>query len=356
MKISIVGCGRISHKYLTHLQAFPQIEVASCFDVNKGNALDVSRKFNIPMAASLGESIQDPSVDVIVNLTPPIVHSEISQAGFESRKHVYTEKPLDVSRESALRLIELADQAERRLVSAPCQFLGSALQMARKIIHSGKIGRPTAATAFVMNRGHEATNPEPQQYYRASGGGPLFNRAPYYIGALSWLLGPVDYVVGLGNQGNPERTIGVGPQKGMVLRAKVNTHEASLIRFSSDVVASLVTSFDVLKTEVPVLEIYGSEGTLSLPDPTKYNAPLRISSSGGAWEDIQVPRGPIDGEAAGLVELADAMKDRRQHRCHADFAYHVLDTMFAIQESSSGRIGVAVTSTYRRPEPMDASV
>ncbi|MFG2803783.1 Gfo/Idh/MocA family protein [Streptomyces pseudovenezuelae] len=353
MKISIVGCGRISHKYMTHLSGFPQIEVSSCFDVNEEKASSISRAFNVPIASSLDESIQDPTVDVVVNLTPPIVHSEISEAGFDSKKHVYTEKPLDVSRESALRLIDLAGRTDLRFASAPCQFLGTALQTARRVIDSGKIGRPTAATASVMNHGHEATNPEPQQYYRASGGGPLFNRAPYYIGALSWLLGSVEYVIGMGNQGNPDRTIGVGPQKGMVLRAKVNTHEAGLIRFSSGVVASLVTSFDVWKTEVPALEVYGTEGTLSLPDPTKYNAPLRVSSQSGAWEDIPVPVRPTDGEAAGLIELAEAIKDGRRHRCGADFAYHILDAMLAIQESSSNRLGVTVASTYRRPELID---
>lgn len=350
VKISVVGCGRISHKYLSHLRKFSHIEIVSCFDVNDERASSVSRAFSVPIAGSLDESIHDPSVDVIVNLTPPIVHSEISAAGFEAGKHVYTEKPLDVSRESALRLLDLAHQSERKFISAPCQFLGSALQTARKMIDSGEIGQPTAATAFVMNRGHEAANPEPQQYYRASGGGPLFNRAPYYIGALSWLLGPVEHVVGLGNQGIPNRVIGVGPQMGMELRAKVNTHETGMIRFAGGVVASLVTSFDVWKTEVPTMEIYGTEGTLSLPDPTKYNSSLRLSSSGGAWKEVAVASTPVDGEGAGLIDLAEAMKEGRPHRCTAEFAYHVLDAILSIQESSSTRVGIDVASTYGRPE------
>ena len=168
--------------------------------------------------------------------------------------------------------METARTRGLRLGAAPDTFLGGGLQTCRQVIDEGAIGEPVAATAFMLIPGHERWHPQPDFYYQA-GGGPLFDMGPYYLTALVSLLGPVRRVTGSARATFAERTIRSEPRAGERIPVETPTHLAAVLDFTNGPIATLVTSFDVWASEMPRLEIYGSEGSLSLPDPKHFRWP-----------------------------------------------------------------------------------
>src|SRR5262249_39386971 len=239
-------------------------------------------------AMGAGAIFNDPEVELVVNLTIPNAHASICLRALESRKHVYVEKPLAINYSDGRMMMEYAKSWNLRVGAAPDTFMGSGLQTCRKLIDDGAIGEPIAATAFMLCHGHESWHPDPAFYYH-QGGGPMFDMGPYYLTALVSLLGPVKRVTGSARITFAERTITSQPKHGEVIKVEVPTHVAGVLDFASGTIATIVTSFDVWSAEVPRIEIYGTHGTLSLPDPNTFGGPVRLRKSGEKdWTDVQI--------------------------------------------------------------------
>jgi len=288
----------------------------------------------------------------VVNLTPPAAHAQVAMAALSAGKSVYIEKPLALTCEDALRMIEVARLRGLRIGCAPDTFLGAGLQTCRKLIDDGAIGMPVAATAFMLCHGHESWHPDPEFYYQA-GGGPMFDMGPYYLTALVSLLGPITRVTGSDRASFPERVIGSLPKRGQKIKVEVPTHVTGLLDFASGAIGTIITSFDAWNHNLPHLEIYGSDGTLSLPDPNTFGGPVRLwRAEGNRWEDIQLVPGYVqNSRGLGVAEMAEAMQSSQSHRANEKMAYHVLEIMHAIHDSSRDGMHIEITSTCERPEP-----
>ncbi|MHC4248917.1 MAG: Gfo/Idh/MocA family protein, partial [Planctomycetota bacterium] len=220
----------------------------------------------------------------------------------------------------------------------------------RKLIDDGAIGTPVAATAFMTCRGHESWHPDPEFYYKA-GGGPVFDMGPYYITALVNLLGPVKRVTGSARVTFPERTITSKPKAGAKIAVDVPTHVAGVLDFASGAVATIIMSFDVWAASLPRIEVYGSEGSLSVPDPNGFGGPVRLwRASDREWREAPLTHAG-NGRSVGVADMA-AARSGRAHRASGDLAYHVLDVMHAVHEASAAGAHVELASTCERPEPM----
>ncbi len=274
-KIGIVGTGNISSKYIEVCQSFALLDLVACADLELEKARHAAEKHGIPHGGSVDELLSDAQIQIVVNLTPPAAHAQVAMAVLSAGKSVYNEKPLALKCEDALQMIEMARLRGLRIGCAPDTFLGAGLQTCRKLIDEGAIGMPVAATAFMLCHGHEVWHPNPEFYYQA-GGGPMFDMGPYYLTALVSLLGPVTRVTGSARASFPEREIGSLPKKGQKIKVEVPTQVAGLLDFASGVICTIITSFDVWSHTLPHLEIYGSEGTLSLPDPNTFGGPVRL--------------------------------------------------------------------------------
>ena len=254
-------------------------------------------------------------------------------------------------------MLRLARDKSLRVGCAPDTFLGGGLQTARRAIDEGAIGTPVAATAFMMCHGHEGWHPDPEFYYKR-GGGPMFDMGPYYLTALVSLLGPVRRVCGATRISFPERMITSQPRRGQKIKVDVPTHVAGLLDFASGPIATIVTSFDVWHAELPFIEIYGSEGSLSLPDPNTFGGPLRLRQAADrTWAEVPLSFGYTDNSRGlGLADMAHALRSGRAHRADGEMAYHVLDIMHALHESSGSGRHVELESTCRRPAPLRAEL
>jgi predicted dehydrogenase len=352
-KIGIIGCGNISGIYLEMAQSFDILETAACADLDVARAVAQAEKYGVPRAGAVDELLADPEIDIVVNLTVPDAHAGVALASLAAGKHVYNEKPLAVRREDGRRLLQEAQARNLRVGCAPDTFLGAGLQTCRKLLDDGAIGAPVAATAFMLSRGPEGWHPNPDFFYQ-EGGGPLFDMGPYYLTALISLLGSVRRVTGSAQISFPERLIGSEPRRGALINVQTPTHLAAVLDFTGGPVATLVTSFDVWRGDVPRLEIYGSEGTLSLPDPNMFGGPVRLwRPETGVWQDVPLTHGRShNSRGFGVADMAQAIRSGRPHRASGEMAFHVLDIMHAIHDASQSNQHIILESGCERPAPL----
>jgi predicted dehydrogenase len=353
VKIGVIGCGNISKIYLEQAKTFDILEVKAVSDVDMSRAKTKAAEHNIDCVYSVNELLADPEIEIVVNLTPPGAHAEIGLMAVEAGKSVYNEKPLTIHREDARRILEIAQAKGVRVGSAPDTFMGAGLQTCRKLIDEGAIGEPVAATAFMMGHGPERWHPDPEFFYK-TGGGPMFDMGPYYLTALVSLLGPVRRVTGITRISFQTREIGSEPKRGMKILVETPTHVTGLLNFVNGPVGTIITSFDVWKSNLPRIEIYGSDGTLSVPDPNTFGGPVILWKPDDK-EGTTIPLVPIrekNSRSLGIADMAHSIRSGRKHRANGEMAYHVLDIMHTIHDASSQGTHIEMTSTCERPAPM----
>lgn len=350
--VGIIGTGNISSIYLQNSQWLTPIEVIAVADLRHETAAAQAAAFNIPTVYTPDELLADPAVDIVLNLTTPDAHGTVSMAALQAGKSVYNEKPLTLTRAEGRQLLQLAQESGLRAGCAPDTFLGAGIQTCRKLIDDGVIGRPVAATAFMMVPGHESWHPNPAFYYQP-GAGPMFDMGPYYLSALVTLLGPVTAVSGMVTSGQSQRTITSQPLAGQIIDVNVPTHVAGLMTFAGGAVGTIVTSFDVQAHEHPYIEIYGTKATLSVPDPNTFDGPVRIKRARDTWEEIALTHSyAANSRGLGLADMAQAIKESRPHRCNGDLAYHVLDLMWAFHDSAAEGRHITIKSSCKIPQAM----
>src|SRR5215218_240327 len=317
VKVGVIGCGKISGIYLQNGAMFDDIEIVACSDLVPERAEAQAEAYGVPKACSPEELLADEEVEIVLNLTVPVVHAEVSLAALESGKHVYTEKTLAVSLEDGRRLLELAAERNLRIGCAPDTFLGGGLQTCRKVIDEGIIGEPVAVSALMLNHGPEDWHPNPDFYYQP-GAGPMFDVGPYYLTALATLIGPVRRVAGSARVTFPERTITSEPLAWTTITVNTPTHVAGVMDFEGGAVGTLVTTFDVWSESRSRIDLYGTEGTLSLPDPNFADGPVRLWRS-DTWTEVPLTH-PYTGDSRGigLADMAQALRSGRRHRASGE--------------------------------------
>ena len=353
VKTGLIGCGAISGNYLNHLRHFAIVDIAACADLNPEAAKSRGEEFGIPKVCSVDDLLADGDIELVLNLTIPRAHAPVNLAALEHGKHAYCEKPFAVNREEATTVIEAARSRKLRVGGAPDTVFGPGIQTCRRLIDEGAIGIPTAATAFCCGRGHEHWHASPAFYYDV-GAGPLFDMGVYYLTALVVLLGPVGSVLARHKATFSQRTASSEGAAGLVIDVKVPTHLAGILEFRSGVIATTTFSFDTMGgANLPRIEIYGTEGTLSVPDPNGFDGPVslkRIEDS--EWQPQAHTHKYISGRGLGLADFAHAIRENRHPRADAPLPFHVLDIMQAFHESGDAGNAVDLDSTCERPEPM----
>jgi predicted dehydrogenase len=275
----------------------------------------------------------------------------VSQQIIAAHKHVYSEKPLALTREEGQQILAAAREKGVRVGCAPDTFLGAGGQTCRRLIDSGVIGEPIATVAFMANHGHESWHPNPSFYYQP-GGGPMLDMGPYYLTALVNLLGPITSVSAMSKRSFAQRIAQHANVKGQVISVDVDTHIGGTIQFASGVITTLVMSFDVWTHHLPCIEIYGTEGTLVVPDPNQFAGMITVwDTRKREWrEEALMSRGDMQ-RGVGVADMARAIRRGEAHRASGDLAYHVLDAMAAFEDSARQKQHIALTSTIERPQP-----
>ena len=353
--IGVVGCGDISGIYLTNLTTrFANTEVVGVCDLIDERAENAVKKYGIPKKyKDMHQLFADPQVEIVLNLTRPYEHHGVSMAAIAAGKHVYSEKPLGITLQEG---IEIRDAAAKKGVfvgGAPDTWLGAGAQTCRKLIEDGFIGDIVAATAFFGCPGHESWHPNPEFYY-AHGGGPVLDMGPYYVTALVSLLGPVASVSGMTKKTYPTRMITSEAKRGSIMNVEIDTHATANLRFENGAIATMIQSFDIQAQNLPIMEIYGTKGTISAPDPNFFGGPIRLHRK----EQQEFLTMPLtfgyseNNRGLGLADMARAIETGRKARAGIDLYFHVLEVMLGIAESSKQKKEIEIKSTVEMAPPM----
>lgn len=361
--IGIIGCGNISAAYLRLAPLFRGLTVRAVADVNIEAASARAEEFNT-RAQSVDDLLANPDVHVVINLTIPDAHYSVTRRILEAGKHAYSEKPLVLTLEEGVALRDLAAARGLGVGCAPDTFLGGAHQQARAIIDEGRIGTITAGCAAVLNHGMEHWHPNPDFFF-LPGAGPMLDLGPYYVANLINLLGPVRRVGALTSSASATRTISNGPRNGETVPVRTPTNIHALLEFHSGATVNLSTSWDVWHHKRNHFELYGTEGSLYVPDPNFFGGPLEVAGRDGvltAVEPWDHPFGKINQHhngrdlanwrTAGLADMVAALREGRDARCSLDRALHGVDVMTACLTSGETGQFVTLTTTCTRPEAL----
>lgn len=358
--VGIIGCGNISTAYLELAPLFAGLELRAVSDIVPGAAQAQAVKFGL-RAEAVAELLTARDIDMVVNLTVPGAHYEVSTRALEAGKHVYSEKPFVLTLAEGERLRELAAKKGLRVGSAPDTFLGGAHQLARATIDNAHIGKVLGGTAHIMGHGMEGWHPNPDFFFQP-GGGPVLDMGPYYVTNLVQLLGPVKAVTAMTAAGFATRTIGSGPRNGEAVPVDTPTTIHGVMEFASGALVTLGASWDVWAHRHANMELYGETGSLYLPDPNFFGGEVHMAAAGKdpvalSWDhpfakpnyEDNAGKKHANYRTAGLADMAVGIAQGRPHRASLDLALHVVDVLTSLLKSGETREWVELSSTCDRP-------
>lgn len=364
MKIGILGCGNISTAYLQLASQFKHYTIDAVADIVESAAQAQADEFSC-RALTVDQLLQDPDIGLIINLTVPNAHAEVSTRILQAGKHVYSEKPFVLSYEEGLALYELAKSSGLRIGSAPDTFLGGAHQRARQLVDSGQIGNIIGGSCHFMNRGMEDWHPNPDFFFQ-QGGGPILDMGPYYISNLVQLIGPVKRLMAMSATPFKTRTIGSEPRAGEQIPVETPTSISALLEFHNGAQVTMVMSWDVIQHEHNCMELYGTEATLHMPDPNFFGGELRVVTRDEQTEvELDHPFAQLNFEdrsgrilanyrGAGLADMVASIQQDRVHRCNDELALHVVDVMTSVLRSGETGQAIELVSSCERPAALGA--
>lgn len=345
--VGIVGCGNISDIYFTNIKnMFQNLTLIGCADLIAEKAQAQADKYETTVY-STEDLMAHPEVDIILNITTPKGHRSVCEMALNAGKHVYVEKPLSLTAEDGKFLVDLAKEKNLLIGGAPDTFLGGGIQTCKKLIEDGWIGNIIGCNAFMLCHGHESWHPDPEFYYEV-GGGPMYDMGPYYLTALAKLVGPVNTVAGMTTKGFETRTITSEKKNGKVFDVEVPTHVTSMLKFDNGALGYITTSFDVWGHNVPRIEIYGTKGTLSVPDPNTFGGPVKLRTENDSeFREIPSHFGHTENSRGyGISNMADALENGVSFEASGDLTYHVLEIMEAIHKSSDAESFIKIDSRF----------
>ncbi|MBQ4054555.1 MAG: Gfo/Idh/MocA family oxidoreductase [Clostridia bacterium] len=356
IKVGFVGVGCISPIYLENLtKLFKEVEIAGVCDLIRERAEKAVAEYDLPkLYEDMYELFADPEVDIVLNITRPYEHYEVTKQALLHGKHVYSEKPLSPDLNEARELVALAKEKGLMLGGAPDTFMGNGIQTCRHLIDSGFIGTPIGASAHFVSRGPEHWHPDPEFVYQY-GGGPMFDMGPYYVTALINMLGAVESVAGMARASYPERPILSEKKYGNIMKVEVPTYVMGTLRFKSGAIANMFTTFDVTYQKSAKLEVYGSEGTLIVPDPNCFDGKI-VLQRGRSQETVTMPgifNYSENSRGLGLADMAKALLTGRKFRANCDQQLHVVEVMSAFYSSSEKNEFIPILSEFERQKPME---
>jgi len=352
LRVGIVGCGDISSHYLKYAKSAYSdwFEITSLGDIVVEKAEKRAEQYGIASYGDPDSVYGDPNVDLIINLTVPNAHEEVSLRALEAGKHVYSEKPFATSREGMRRIIDTAAKKGLRAGCAPDSFMSAPAQTAKKALEDDWIGEPVGANAICAMRGNEYWRPDADFFYK-KGAGPMMDMAPYYLNLFVSLLGPIAGVFAASRRTWDQRTIKVAPRRGEKIDVEIPTYVSTALTFKSGIIGTFVNSFDIWATRQPYIEIYGTKGTMVISDPNRYEGDVLIRRFRDSdWRVLpQFVEYAEYGRGIGIADMARAIAEDRPHRASAELAYHVTDVIIAMEESGASHREISVSSTAEKP-------
>lgn len=354
VKTAIVGCGMVSDIYLKNtINNFKILDIVGCSDIYRKAADEKAQKYNI-RSMTLEEVLADPSIELVINLTSPKSHFEVIKRLLEAGKNVYTEKIMTIELSDAKKLIDIANERNLYLGSAPDTFLGAGLQTAKAVLDSGMIGEVTSCNA-VLNRDNNV-GAEFIPYIANEGGGIGFDVGIYFMTALTYLLGPASEVSGFMTTRNKNRKhfFPSAANFGEEYEVKCENIMVGSVKFCGGAYGTVLFNSESIMTDYPELALHGTQGIMYLPNPDFFGGEVKVLRRGNDEPFIiQQNHGFAENSrGVGAAEMAWAMRKQRAPRANKEMAYHALEILHGISVSAGTKANYAMQSSHIGSAPL----
>jgi predicted dehydrogenase len=369
VRIALVGTGYVADYYYRTLQTYPNLQIVGVWD-NRGEALSHFSSTHGLRAFGSYEELLSSDAQIVVNLTNPQAHFEVSRQALEAGKHVYSEKPLGMDMEEARSLVSLAKASGLYLSGAPCSLLGESAQTLWRELRKGRIGQVYCAYAemddgLVHNMPYKSWLSETGIPWPAKNEfetGCTLEHAGYYLTWFPAFFGPATHVTAMSS------TLITNKRTDDVLEPNAADFSVATITHESGVVVRLTCS--IVGEHDHQLRVFGDDGTLSLEDSWFYGSPVKLQKSFNIRRrQLTSPKLPVKlaakaakhnyrgsqqmDFARGINELSEAISHGRRCRLDADYMLHVNELVLAIHHAGPHGSSTAITSTFEPIEPMD---
>ena len=367
-RVGLIGCGHISETYFRAEKYFNNIKIVKCADINHANALKCAKTYKIK-ALSVKDLLKDKEVEIILNLTIPKAHYQVAKQSLLNGKHVYSEKPMAINFKDGLDLVKIAKRKKLYIGNAPDTFLGGGIQKSKELVEKNILGKISLGNAIFAFPGVQSYHPNPEPWFAKKEGGPVIDMGPYYLTALVNLLGPAKKVTGSIMEGVKRRTIGIGPKKNKTFKVECPTTYLSTIQFENGTIIRLTLSFDVIAHQRNHIELYGSKGSMIVPDPNMFGGSVYVCNKlGDPWKEYKTNKmhlGKINIRSqssranesptnanyrgAGLAEMAYSIENKKINKCNGELSLHVLDIIQSTMKACKTNKPQVIKTTCKKP-------
>ena len=367
-RVGLIGCGHISETYFRAEKYFNNIKIVKCADINHANALKCAKTYKIK-ALSVKDILKDQEVEIILNLTIPKAHYQVAKKSLLNGKHVYSEKPMAINFKDGLDLVKIAKKKKLYIGNAPDTFLGGGIQKSKELVEKNILGKISLGNAIFAFPGVQSYHPNPEPWFAKKEGGPVIDMGPYYLTALVNLLGPAKKVTGSIMEGVKRRTIGIGPKKNKTFKVECPTTYLSTIQFENGTIIRLTLSFDVIAHQRNHIELYGSKGSMIVPDPNMFGGSVYVCNKlGDPWKEYKTNKmhlGKINIRSqssranesptnanyrgAGLAEMAYSIENKKINKCNGELSLHVLDIIQSTMKACKTNKPQVIKTTCKKP-------
>lgn len=371
MRIAIVGCGFVADYYMATLPAHPELTLVGVADRNPARAEAFANFHSLRRYDSYEALLGDADVEIVVNLTNPRSHYEVSRAALETGKHVYSEKPLAMEFDRAKALVAFAESKGLQIAGAPCNVLGESAQTMWKALRAEAIGAVRLAYAEMDDglvhrmryKDWASASGTPWPYKDEFEVGCTLEHAGYYLTWLAAFFGPARSVTSFASCQVADK----GTDEPLDHEAPDFT--AACIQFENGVAARLTCS--IVAEHDHRLRIFGDAGTLSTKDCWYYTSPVllrrmvrirRRTMMSPLAKRLPLARSPygkykLRGAqqmdfSRGVAEMAAALRENRRSHLPADFYLHVNEMALAIHHAYRGASSYVMTTTFEPIAPM----
>ena len=373
-KVGLIGCGHIAETYFRAHKYFNNFRIIKCADINHLAAKKCATTYKIK-ALSVKNLLKDKEIEIILNLTVPKAHFEVSKKALLNNKHVYTEKPMAINLKDGKELLKISKRKRLYIGNAPDTFLGGGNQKSKEILEKNFIGKINLGNIIFAYPGVQSYHPNPEPWFAKKEGGPVIDMGPYYLTALVNLLGPAKQVWGSFMWNKKKRIIGIGPRKGSSIKVLCPTTYLGTIFFNSGAIIRFTLSFDVIAHHRNHIELYGSKGSILVPDPNMFGGSVYTCKKlGGTWKEhktnkmylgkinirqksLRANEAPINANyrGVGLAEMAYCIQNNKKHRCNGDLSFHVLDIIQSIMIAAKKRKRINIKSSCSIPKKFSSN-
>ena len=373
-KVGLIGCGHIAETYFRAHKYFNNFRIVKCADINHLAAKKCASIYKIK-ALSVKNLLKDKEIEIILNLTVPKAHFEVSKKALLNNKHVYTEKPMAINLKDGKELLKISKRKKLYIGNAPDTFLGGGNQKSKEILEKNFLGKINLGNIIFAYPGVQSYHPNPEPWFAKKEGGPVIDMGPYYLTALVNLLGPAKQVWGSFMWNKKKRIIGIGPRKGRSIKVLCPTTYLGTIFFNSGAIIRFTLSFDVIAHHRNHIELYGSKGSILVPDPNMFGGSVYTCKKlGGTWKEhktnkmylgkinirqksLRANEAPINANyrGVGLAEMAYCIQNNKKHRCNGDLSFHVLDIIQSIMIAAKKRKRINIKSSCSIPRKFSST-